>query len=198
MATHDLIYDLYDEFEDINGLPPVRNMPTRKQRSNAAKAARDERNPRPVEKVTELAGQADREVNFEFSYNASRHEREWIVNSLGGFYDGQWLDDILRVIKGGKEAHVYHCLANESVKGLDQPYLAAKIYRPRKFRNLKNDHIYRQGRARLDGDGRVITNDGLLYAMSKRTALGLELMHTSWIEHEVKAMQILHQAGAER
>jgi RIO kinase 1 len=145
----------------------------------------------------QMAAQADSQEVFEFSYHASRHERGWIVDSLGGFYEQRWLDDVIRLVKGGKEANVYLCLANESVKGLDLPYLAAKVYRPRRFRNLKNDHLYREGRVNLDEDGREIKEDGMQHAMRKKTEFGLELLHTSWIEHEVKTMQILHGAGAD-
>jgi RIO kinase 1 len=142
-----------------------------------------------------MAVQDDTIGSFDFSYDASRHERVWIVESLGGFFEGQWLDDVLRLIKGGKEANVYQCLVNESVSGLDEPYIAAKVYRPRQFRNLKNDHQYREGRLDLDSEGRLITNDGKLHAMAKRTDFGLELLHASWIAHEYKTLQVLFEAG---
>lgn len=146
----------------------------------------------PDETLYEVTGDAGESLDF--SYNASRHEREWIVNSLGGFYDQQWFDDILRLLKGGKEASVYQCLANETT-GTD--FLAAKIYRPRRFRNLKNDYLYREGRVRLDEDGNEIINGGMHHAMNVRSAYGLQLLHTSWIEHEYQALQILHAAGAD-
>ncbi len=34
-------------------------------------------------------------------------------------------------------------------------------------------------------------------AMAKRTDFGNQLLHTSWIEHEVQTMQIIHQAGGD-
>jgi RIO kinase 1 len=145
----------------------------------------------------QIAAQVDSQEVFNFSYHASRHECGWIVDSLGGFYEQQWLDDVIRLVKGGKEANVYQCLANESVKGLDQPFFAAKVYRPRRFRNLKNDHLYREGRVNLDDEGREIKDDGMQHAMRQKTEYGLELLHTSWIEHEVKTMQILQAAGAD-
>ena len=61
----------------------------------------------------------------------------------------------------------------KACKGLDQPYLAAKVYRPRRFRSLKNDHMYREGRVNLDEDGREITEDGMQHAMRKKTDFGL-------------------------
>jgi RIO kinase 1 len=145
----------------------------------------------------QIAAQVDSQEVFNFTYQASRHERGWIVDSLGGFYEQRWLDDVLRLVKGGKEANVYLCQANESVKGLDLPYLAAKVYRPRRFRNLKNDQLYREGRVNLDEDGNEINDDRMQRAMQKKTEYGRELLHTSWIEHEVKTMQILQEAGAD-
>lgn len=142
-----------------------------------------------------LIEQADGAGSFEFSYHASRHERQWIVDSLGGFYEGQWIRDVLHQVKGGKEASVYRCLAG--VVATQAPYLAAKIYRPRPFRSLKNDYLYREGRSDLDVDGNVILDHKLTNAIEKRTQYGRQLMHTSWIEHEYQALVCLHEAGAD-
>ena len=147
--------------------------------------------------IANLSNQEDGQENFNFSYHASRHERQWIIDSIGAFYEQQWLDDVIRLIQGGKEAHVYQCLANPTVKGLNQGMIAAKVYRPRRFRNLKNDQLYREGRVQLDSEGREVTEDGMLHAMASRSTYGLELLHTSWIEHEVKTMEILSAAGAD-
>jgi len=148
----------------------------------------------PADVKAELAEGGETSEIFDFSYKASRHERTWIVNSLGGFYEQHWFDDLLRLVKGGKEASVYQCLGNQTT-GSD--YIAAKIYRPRMFRNLRKDHIYREGRANLDSDGNVIEEDGMLNAMRKRSTYGLELLHTSWLAHELKALQVLSEAGAD-
>src|SRR5690349_2292034 len=40
----------------------------------------------------------------------SKHEREWITIYLGAFYDDHLITDVLRRVKGGKEATVYCCL----------------------------------------------------------------------------------------
>lgn len=145
--------------------------------------------------VDGLAEQADDAASFDFSYQASRHERWWLIDSLGGFYEGQWLKDVLRLIKGGKEASVYQCLAG--VTSDQDRYLAAKVYRPRMLRNLKNDHLYREGRIDLDADGNEIFDHRMMAAMRKKSGYGMELLHTSWIEHEYRALNSLHAAGAD-
>jgi RIO kinase 1 len=148
----------------------------------------------PVKQPKEMIAQDDSQRNFNFTYHASRHERWWLLDSLGGFYDQQWIGDILRIIKGGKEANVYQCQGTVST-GTD--FLAAKVYRPRQLRNLRNDSLYREGRSNLDVDGHVILDDRMQRAMQKRTAFGQELLHTSWLAHEFTTLQILHAAGAD-
>jgi len=190
----DYHYTDFDELDELGNLPYIRNMPADRQRASKKQRPKN----KPKSDVAELvAEQADGQESFDFTYNASRHEREWIINSLGGFYEGHWLDDVLRLIKGGKEAHVYQCQANPSVSGLSQPFLAAKVYRPRRFRNLRNDKMYREGRDLLDSDGRLITNEGMLHAIHRKTGYGLDLLHASWIEHEYSALRLLHAAGAD-
>ena len=134
------------------------------------------------------------EEGFNITYHPSRHEAGWLLNALGGFFLDQWFDDILRVVKGGKEASVYLCQAHESV---GVPYLAAKVYRPRQFRNLRKDHVYREGRNVLDAEGHDSLKDREYRAIKNNTAYGKALMHTSWIEYEVQAMNTLYAAGAD-
>ena len=182
-----------DDFEEIDELTLIKNIPANELRSRhrqritgKARPARQKETPPPV--------LTDQEDKFDFTYHASRHERQWIIQSLGDFYDQRWIDDVLRLVKGGKEASVYLCPANPS-SGLD--WIAAKVYRPRRFRNLKNDHLYREGRADLDSDGLIILDDGMQHAIEKRTEFGRELMHSSWIEYEYQTLVTLHAAGAD-
>jgi len=187
----------FDDLDDLDFLPDVRNVPHRQRRAGSIRKQALAAHKQPPKPPVEIAEQGDGQESFNFSYTAGRHEGQWLVNSLGGFYEGQLIDDVLRLVKGGKEANVYQCQANPSVQGLPNGYVAAKVYRPRRLRNLKNDHLYREGRSNLDSDGREVTDDGMLHAMAKRTEWGRELLHTSWIEHEVKTMEILHTAGVD-
>ena len=137
---------------------------------------------------------SDRTSAFSFTYKASRYEHGWLINSLGDFYEQHWLDDVLRMIKGGKEASVYLCAANPR---LATELIAAKVYRPRQLRNLRNDFLYREGRTNLDNEGREILEGRMLHAIQKRTSYGQELIHTSWIEYEFQTLITLHTAGAD-
>lgn len=129
-----------------------------------------------------------------YTYKASRHEALWIDESLGPFHRLGYFDDILRIVKGGKEASVYQLKGNETTR---TQYLAGKIYRPRMFRQLRNDALYRQGRVLLDSGGEVIHDERMGRAVEKKTEFGRKVMHTSWIEHEYLAMQKLYAAGAD-
>ena len=138
--------------------------------------------------------QDDSSASFKFTYKAARFEEWWLLESLGDFYEHQWISDVLRRLKGGKEASVYLCRSGAAV---ETPLVAAKVYRPRSLRNLKNDGQYRTGREDLDESGNVIVDDGALHAMKKRTAYGEELRHQSWIAYEFQTLEILSAAGAD-
>ena len=183
-------FELYEQMEDLKNLPPIRNVSDdqlqyRRHRKKANKANKDQ----------ELYELEEKENQFNFSYGASKHEKAWIIDALSDFYRQNWIDDILMLIKGGgKEASVYQCLANPSAP---YKYIAAKVYRPRKFRQLRNDSLYREGRTHLDDEGHEIRDNRALHAIQKRTNFGKRLLHTSWIEHEYQTMDILHKAGAD-
>ena len=131
---------------------------------------------------------------FQFTYKAARFEEWWLLDSLGDFYEHKWITDVLKRVKGGKEASVYQCRSGAAV---DAPLVAAKVYRPRSLRNLRNDGAYRQGRADLDEEGREVIDDGKLHAIKKKTEYGRELLHQSWIAYEFTSLQTLHAAGAD-
>jgi RIO kinase 1 len=141
-----------------------------------------------------LNGQDDSRRNFKFTYSAARFEEWWLLESLGAFYEHKWITDVLRRVKGGKEASVYLCRSGPAI---DAPLVAAKVYRPRSLRNLKNDGQYRTGRVDLDENGHAIVKDGDLHAMEKRTNYGEELRHQSWIAYEFQTLEALHKAGVD-
>lgn len=137
----------------------------------------------------------ERENSLQTTYQPSRFEEGWLLSSLRSFFEQDLLLDILRHVKGGKEASVYCCEAGPA-GGAD--LLAAKVYRPRQFRNLRNDAMYREGRTLLTADGRPVkkTDHRLLRAVGKKSEFGVQVQHTSWLMYEFTAMQSFHTAGA--
>ncbi len=169
----------YDSFEE--DLPQPRRKPRPTKPSKATLAF--------------VQQQDDTRSSFQFTYKAARFEEWWLLDSLGEFYEHQWVSDVLRRVKGGKEASVYLCRAGSAIPAAQ--FAAAKVYRPRMLRNLKNDAAYREGRTDLDAEGRHVIKDADLHAMAKRTAYGEELRHTSWIAYEFNTLKKLHAAGAD-
>ncbi len=153
---------------------------------------------RPRRNPAEVAEASGPEVgNFETTYKPSRHEAGWLLSSLGTFYEQQLIQDVLFLVKGGKEANVYCCAAGPGYGGKDE-LVAAKVYRPRQFRNLRNDHMYRQGRAVLTGEGRPVkpSDQRIMRALGKKTEFGAQVQHTSWLMYEYTTLEQLHQSGA--
>jgi len=133
---------------------------------------------------------------FRPSVNATQEELAWIAEHLSQFYHGKLIADVTRRVKGGKEANVYCCLAHPA-SGHD--LLAAKLYRPRQFRSLKNTTQYQQGRAVLDAGGNVVGQRDwrLLKAIAQKTRKGATAAQTSWLMYEFTLMQKMHAAGAD-
>ncbi len=178
--------DVYDDLDDDEAadrpLTDTRRPYARMTRKMAEEAARFKR------------AQADSRDDFEFTYQPARFEEWWLLASLGDLYEHQWIADVLRRIKGGKEASVYQCRAGAAIAGL---LAAAKVYRPWSLRSMRNDWTYRSGRPDLDNEGRQILDGGMLHAIAKRTEYGRQLLHESWIAYEFRALRALHAAGAD-
>lgn len=132
--------------------------------------------------------------SFSPTYQGSRYERIWILSWLGPFYDDKKITDVLRRVKGGKEANVYCCTAHPDT-GLE--LVAAKVYRPRQFRNLRNDSQYRQGRTLLDARGKEVNDRRALRAIYLGTRKGKDMQHTSWLAYEFDTLVRLHRAGGD-
>ncbi len=138
--------------------------------------------------------QLGKETEFKPTFSASRLERAWILEYLGPFYEDHYIADVLRQVKGGKEATVYCCRADARI-GVE--LLAAKVYRPKIFRTLKNDAEYRRGRVVLDEEGFVVRDRRAQLAMQKKTPYGQQLLHAAWLETEYKMLRRLYAAGAD-
>lgn len=137
-------------------------------------------------------------AGFDTTYTPTRFEAEWLHESLTAFFEQDLITDVEARVQGGKEANVYRCTAHPS---LGVPWVAAKVYRPRKFRNLRNDAMYREGRRILtEENGQVkkvkATDTRILRAVGKKTSYGAQVQHTSWLMYEFSTLQALYRAGA--
>jgi RIO kinase 1 len=177
----------YAEYEELYETALSFDITPKKKRRRAVSRRRR------AEIVAGLGGvKSDAEVVFTFK--AARFEEEWLIAYLKVFYDDQMITDVLREVKGGKEANVYCCRAHPRT-GHD--LLAVKVYRPRKLRNLRNDSQYRAGRSVLDDQGKRVSARREQRATDKKTSFGKELLHGSWIGHEFQNLARLHAAGAD-
>jgi RIO kinase 1 len=190
-VTNNNIYsDKYEHYEEL--FNPL----------NTDRQARRRRKPKVNHKpkksqkqiIAEVADTTGVEGGFNTTYHPARYEAGWLLASLRSFYDQNLISDVMAQVKGGKEASVYRCQAHPAT-GIE--LLAAKVYRPRRFRNLRNDQMYRQGREIMGTDGRPVrANDHrLMRAVHKRSDFGVQVRHTSWLMYEYTTLENLHNAG---
>ncbi len=149
-----------------------------------------------TEIVHELTDEAaGLEAGFRTTYTPARYEGPFLLDAIRYFYEIGLIEDVLANVKGGKEANVYRC---RPAPMLGVEYLAAKVYRPRRFRNLSNDKMYREGREVLSATGKTVKANErrTMNALRKKTAFGVQAAHTSWMMHEYSTMDELWHAGA--
>ncbi len=95
------------------------------------------------------------------------------------------VDEVVGMINDGKEATVYLCRARPIA---EVEYLAAKMYRARKFRAFSNETTYiNTGKIR---DRRMAK------AMRQKSRHGRDAVHHQWIGREWQMLETLHEAGA--
>ncbi len=131
---------------------------------------------------------------FNPSFLAHQRDRPWVLSSLASFYEDDLITDVLAMVKSGKEATVYCCAAHLST-GLE--YVAAKVYRPRMFRSLRNDAVYRASRPQVDAKGREGRGAKRWNATAKETERGRAAKINAWIRYEYETQRLLYDAGAD-
>ncbi len=183
----------FDQYEDYETLFDPMHTDRQARRRRKPKAHHQPKKQRQ-EVVEQIADASMAETGFQTTYIPGRFEEGWLLESLRPFYDRGLITDVLARVKGGKEANVYRCAADPAT-GLS--LVAAKVYRPRMFRNLRNDKMYQQGRELLTADGkRGKPDDRMIRAVGKKTAYGEQVAHTSWLMYEYTTLETLYAAGA--
>lgn len=173
-----------EEFDDVIRLRTRDRRREQRMRKHAPPAAHEQ-----------FVQQADdTQKTFDPTFTPSKHERAWMIAYLGRFYEEYLITDILRSVRGGKEANVYLCRGH-TLSG--ENLIAAKVYRPRMFRSLRNDAVYRLGRELVDEAGKEARDRRTKLAVKKRTDFGQEVMHNNWLANEYGTLRVLHAAGAD-
>ena len=130
---------------------------------------------------------------FTPTFLAHQRDRPWVLSSLAHFYEDDLITDVVSVVSSGKEATVYCCAAHPAT---GYEWLAAKVYRPRMFRSLRNDAVYREGRAHYDETGKEMNRTRYRRSATKSDR-GRATQVTSWIAYEYQTQRLLYDAGAD-
>jgi hypothetical protein len=70
-----------------------------------------------------LAEELHKEENeFSMTYKAARHEHVWLSEALAPFFHDSLISDVLRLVRGGKEANVYCCRAHPALNLTPSPF----------------------------------------------------------------------------
>lgn len=108
------------------------------------------------------------------------------LEALQSFIDAGIIEEVVGVVKSGKEATVYACRGTERMGGR---LFAAKAYRSRDVRRFSNDAAYMEGR--WHGESRVAR------AMKNRSSAGRKFAFGEWVTAEFDTLVALHAAGAD-
>ena len=108
------------------------------------------------------------------------------LDALGELVEALIIDEVLGVIKSGKEATVYCCRGFQG----EPPRLAAKVYRDRDVRRFSNDYAYVEGRTRGMHRRDVA-------AIAAKSRAGREISFGQWVDEEWKTLQVLRDAGCD-
>ena len=187
-------FEAFEEFEAYQFTDNSRE--ARRNRPGSRKKAKSG-NGRTSQTMRDIRAMDDGIDNWVPSYAKAldplHHERQWVIDSVGHFYREQIISDVTRLVKGGKEANVYACTAHPAT-GLER--IAAKLYRPRMLRSLKNDAIYKAGRQLRDAEGKQIKGRRIKTALRKKTNFGKSVDIQWWIGNEYRTQTQLYLAGA--
>lgn len=120
-----------------------------------------------------------------------RRDGDWVLSSLTHFYEQELIADVLREVKSGKEATVFCCAPGPASASA---LMAAKIYRPRMFRSLSNDAIYREGRTVRNESGKQVklTGKGV---PGRNSSKGRAFQVESWIGYEYATQELAYGLG---
>lgn len=189
--------DKYDAMEKYADYEAYFDRDYQRQETSRAPKAKQKK-VKPAAARAALTNLSDDIVDFVPTYARSldpqHYERQWVIDSVAPLYRDSLITDVTRRVKAGKEANVYCCTAHENT-GVD--LIAAKLYRPRMLRTLKNDADYKAGRQLRGEDGKELRGRREKLAIRQKTNFGRQLDTSWWIGNEYSVQQKLLIAGAD-
>ena len=186
--------DKFEAFEQFEEYQYRDNSREARRSKPGAKKKQDRRTRKIMHEIREMDDGIQTWVpSYAKALDPRHHERQWVIESVGPFYRDQIVTDVTRLVKGGKEANVYACIGHPAT-GID--LIAAKLYRPRMLRHLKNDAIYKAGRTLRDAEGKQLKGRREKLAMRKKTTFGKEVDIQWWIGNEYRTQTQLFEVGA--
>lgn len=187
----------YDSLAASLGFDDDANAFTEVHRNGVAKKVKSPKETKQQrEAMRQLVSVETLEDRFKTTYKPARYEEVFLAESLKPLIEKGLIRDVLSQVKGGKEANVYLC---EAEPRTGRELVAAKVYRPRQFRNLRNDAMYREGRELLNAQGNTVkarTTNRVLRAVNNKSEFGAEVLHGSWVMYEYGTLEELHNLGA--
>ncbi len=184
-----------DKYDDYERFAEYEEMFRERARHKKKKRKKNGRFSQIQQEITEMDDSIQTWVpTYAQALDPLHHERQWVINSAAPFYHEEMITDVIRLVKGGKEANVYACIGHPA-SGFEM--LAAKLYRPRMLRHLKNDALYKLGRALRDEAGKTIRSARERNAIRKKTRYGKAVEFSQWVSMEFEAQSLLFEAGGD-
>jgi hypothetical protein len=109
MSKNQLI-EFFEELDDLGG---EGGKPSKKRVTQKRESGKREMESKLFSRAQEISR------DFKFTYKAARFEEAWLLDSLVDFAEHQWISDVLRKVKGGKEASVYLCRSGTAIPSKD-------------------------------------------------------------------------------
>jgi RIO kinase 1 len=112
------------------------------------------------------------------------------LSHLEEFVDRGLIEEVLGLVKIGKEASVYCCRAGADAGGR---LVAAKVYRESQYR-FKNDAVYQESRLREMG---IRGSAKRAFEKRRKSSVGREVQTQTWRHHEYGVLEKLFAVGAD-
>ena len=113
------------------------------------------------------------------------HSEHAAHDPLAHFRDEGLVDEVVRIVKTGKEASVHLCRSSPSTTG--ERLLALKVYHPLDRRDFRDESVYR--------DGEWIEERRIRAALQKKTRYGRQVQGAIWVDREWETLRALSEAG---